>query len=61
MVQKIVGYVGEVIWDENKPNGTPQKLLDISKLNNLGWKKKVDLQTGIEKVFKKYIKYLNYV
>ncbi len=56
LVQKIVGYAGEVIWDENKPNGTPQKLLDVSKLNNLRWKEKIDLQTGIEKVFKKHIK-----
>lgn len=55
LVKKVVGFNGEIYWDESKPDGTYQKLLDVSKLNNLGWKEKIDLQTGIEKVFKKYI------
>ena len=38
MIKKIVGHRGDIIWDENKPDGTPRKLLDVSKLNNLGWK-----------------------
>ena len=46
-IADIVGYNGEVIWDTSKPNGTPRKLLDVSKLNILGWKATTSLKDGI--------------
>ncbi|MBU3714186.1 MAG: GDP-L-fucose synthase [Ferruginibacter sp.] len=47
IIQEIVGHTGEIIWDETKPNGTPRKLLDVSKLSNAGWKSKIELRQGI--------------
>ena len=54
-VQKIVGFEGEISWDTTKPNGTPQKLLDVNKLHELGWQENVKLTDGIKKVYQKYI------
>ena len=54
MVQRIVGFEGEVIYDESKPDGTPQKLLDVSKLNALGWQAKTDLEEGIRRTYQWY-------
>lgn len=51
MIQKIVGHEGEIIWDSSKPDGTPRKLMDVSKINNLGWKAKIGLEEGITKVY----------
>lgn len=48
LVAKIVGYKGEIKWDCTKPNGTPRKLLDVSKLHKLGWKHKFELEEGIK-------------
>jgi len=48
MVKETTGFTGEIIWDTTKPDGTPRKLLDMSRLHNLGWKHKVDLKQGIE-------------
>jgi len=53
-VKEIVEYDGEVVWDDSKPDGTYQKLLDVSKLNSLGWKEKFDLSGGITKVYNHY-------
>jgi len=52
LIQEIVGYTGKVRWSANKPDGTPRKLMDVSKINNLGWKASIDLPSGIEKVYK---------
>ena len=46
-IQKIVGYEGELTVDSSKPDGTPRKLLDMSKLHKLGWKHKIELEDGI--------------
>ena len=51
MIQQIIGHKGEIVWDKNKPNGTPRKILDSSKLLSLGWNSKVRLKTGIKKVY----------
>lgn len=51
MIQKITGHQGEIIWDTTKPDGTPRKLMDISKMHNLGWKHQVDLQRGIQMTY----------
>ena len=48
LVAKVIGYTGEIKWDTSRPNGTPRKLLDVSKLHNLGWKHKVELEDGIK-------------
>lgn len=50
-IQKIVGHQGEIIWDDTKPDGTPRKLMDISKMHELGWKHQVQLEEGIQKTY----------
>lgn len=50
-VQKIVGHTGEIIWDDTKPDGTPRKLMDVSKMNSIGWKHQVNLEEGIQKTY----------
>lgn len=52
LIKKIVGFEGDFVFDSTKPDGTPRKLLDVSKLSSLGWKPKVDLKSGIEHVLK---------
>jgi GDP-L-fucose synthase len=47
-IQKIVGHTGDIIWDDTKPDGTPRKLMDVSKMNDLGWKHQVNLEVGIQ-------------
>jgi GDP-L-fucose synthase len=54
MIQGIVGFQGELIWNTDKPDGTPRKLMDISKIKSLGWSPKIELQTGIESVYQDY-------
>jgi len=56
VVGEIVRYEGEVIWGASKPDGTYQKLLDVNKLNALGWKEKIELREGINTVYNNYIK-----
>jgi GDP-L-fucose synthase len=51
MVKQIVGYEGEILTDTSKPDGTPRKLMDVSKLTNLGWKASISLEEGINKVY----------
>jgi len=51
LVRKIVGFEGEILTDPSKPDGTPRKLMDVSKLNGLGWKAKTTLEEGIQKVY----------
>jgi len=55
IVQKTVGYSGEIIWDSTKPDGTPRKLMDVSKLKSLGWEPKISLEEGIKRVVSVYI------
>jgi GDP-L-fucose synthase len=50
-IQKIVGHEGEIIWDATKPDGTPRKLMDVSKMHALGWKHRVNLEEGIQKTY----------
>jgi GDP-L-fucose synthase len=50
-IQKITGHQGEIIWDSSKPDGTPRKLMDISKMHALGWKHQVQLEAGIQKTY----------
>ena len=55
LVADIVGYTGKVHWDSSKPNGTPRKLLDSSRLFALGWRPEVGLRTGIEKAYRDFL------
>lgn len=48
LVSEVVGYEGETLWDTSKPDGTPQKLLDVSKLQGIGWKARIGLREGLE-------------
>ena len=55
-VAKIVGYEGEIKWDTSKPNGTPRKILDVSKTEKLGWKYKTELDDGIRLAYEDFLK-----
>jgi GDP-L-fucose synthase len=54
LVKDIVGFEGEIIWDTTKPNGTPRKLIDVSKLHSLGWHHKVEIEDGVKKLYEWY-------
>lgn len=51
LIQKITGHTGNIVWDSSKPDGTPRKLMDVDKINNMGWKAKISLEEGITKVY----------
>ena len=55
LVAKVVGYEGEIKWDTNKPNGTPRKLLDVSKSAALGWKYMTELEDGIRLAYEDFL------
>jgi len=55
-VKKIVGYTGEIVLDKTKPDGTPRKWLDVSKINALGWKAKISLEDGIKMAYTEFQK-----
>lgn len=59
LVADIVGYKGDILWDTSKPNGTPRKLLDVSKAESLGWKGSTALREGIEKTYRDYVNSLS--
>jgi GDP-L-fucose synthase len=50
----VVGYQGELRFNTDKPDGTPRKLMDVSKINNMGWQHSIDLREGIEKTYKDF-------
>lgn len=54
-VQKIIGHEGEIIWDTSKPDGTPRKVMEVSKLKNLGWSPKISLEQGIEETYQWFL------
>jgi GDP-L-fucose synthase len=54
IVSRIVGFEGEIVHDLSKPDGTPRKLMDVSKLHGLGWKHAIDLESGIKSVYEEY-------
>ena len=59
LVQDVVGYCGQIVWDASKPDGTPRKLLDVSRLHALGWKAQIDLRQGIEATYHWYRAQIN--
>ena len=54
-IKNVVGYEGDVIWDETKPDGTPRKLMDSSKLHSLGWEQKIGMTEGLKRTYKWYL------
>ena len=57
LIKKIVGFQGEIIWDTTKPNGTPRKLMEVSKIHSMGWQPHITLHEGIKSVYKeKFLK-----
>ncbi len=55
MIKKIVGFKGGIVYDRTKPDGTPRKLLDISRLKQLGWQAKISLEQGIKQTYQSYL------
>ena len=58
LIKKVTGYEGGIVFDTSKPDGTPRKLMDTSKLNSLGWQPQIDLEQGINSVYKDYVLHL---
>lgn len=58
LIKKIVGYAGEITFDRSKPDGTPRKLMDVSRLHSLGWKHKIPLEEGIKLAYEDFKKKL---
>ena len=55
LVAKVIGYEGEILWDSTRPDGTPRKLLDVSKATKLGWTYKTELEDGIRLAYKDFL------
>lgn len=55
LVKEIVGYTGEIVHDRTKPDGTPRKLMDVSKLHSFGWKHNIPLKEGLRRVYEEYV------
>jgi len=58
MVAEVVGYAGNIVWDSSKPDGTPRKLLDTSRLNQLGWKPRIPLKEGLVQTYQAFLEEL---
>jgi GDP-L-fucose synthase len=55
LIRHVVGFEGEIVWDLTKPDGTPRKLLDISRVKSLGWEPRVDLMEGLGRTYKEFV------
>jgi GDP-L-fucose synthase len=55
LIAEVTGFKGKIVYDSSKPDGTPRKLMDVSRINNLGWKAKTDLKSGIQKTYQWYL------
>ncbi len=55
MIQEIVGFQGTIVWDTQKPDGTPRKLLDVSRLDQLGWRARISLREGIQRTYQWFL------
>jgi len=54
-IKQVVGFEGDLIFDSSKPDGTPRKLLDVTKLHNLGWRHRYNLRDGLQQAYQWYI------
>lgn len=55
LIKEVVGFHGEILWDSSKPDGTPRKLLDVTRLESLGWKAQINLEEGIRETYQWFI------
>ena len=55
LVAEVVGYTGTIVYDASRPDGTPQKLLDVSKINELGWTAKTSLRDGLMRAYADFL------
>jgi GDP-L-fucose synthase len=55
-IQKVIGHQGKILWDANKPDGTPRKLMDVSKMKEIGWRYSTELEEGIKKTYTWFLK-----
>ena len=60
-IKALTGFEGEIVWNTSQPDGTPRKLLDVTRLHSLGWKHSTSLQEGLQKTYKNYIDQLELV
>ena len=58
LISEVIGFKGKIVYDSSKPDGTPRKLMDVSRINKLGWKATTDLKTGIQKTYNWYLQKL---
>lgn len=58
-VQRVVGHKGSIDWDSTKPDGTPRKLMDVSRINDLGWKAEIELEEGIKQTYQWFLDHLD--
>ena len=54
-IQKVIGHQGNILWDANKPDGTPRKLMDVSKMKDIGWRYSTELEDGIQKTYRWFL------
>ena len=59
IIQKITGHKGDIIWDKTKPDGTPRKLMDVSKMKAIGWQYSTELEAGIQKTYTWFLENIN--
>lgn len=59
MIQKVVGHNGDIVWDDTKPNGTPRKLMDVSKLEKLEWQYQIELEDGITQTYLWFLEHID--
>ena len=57
LIQKTTGFEGKIIWDSTKPDGTPRKLMDVSKMAQQGWKSKITLEAGIQATYQWFLEH----
>jgi GDP-L-fucose synthase len=54
-IQSVTGHKGKILWDTSKPDGTPRKLMDVSKIKELGWQYSTELEDGIQKTYQWFL------
>ena len=59
IIQRVTGYQGKILWDDSKPDGTPRKLMDVSKMKELGWEYSTELEDGIKKTYQWFLENTN--
>ena len=56
LISTVVGFSGAIEWDSSKPDGTPRKLLDVSRMSNLGWSAEIPLESGLKETYEWFVK-----